>query len=548
MINARRLICFILFISLLPLSAWANLPVQIINHTKIANDDAVYIVVKATNPSTNKKCLIRFDKDGNGTCEDVSALTHFSDYSYPLSSLPSDGDNHVVYLPKVISGRIYFSVGSPMDLYIDASNPGAITIIDADGFKPRDVNYYSLYDKIEFSYNNGGVWVNPTAVDFFSLPIGLKLPGSTSGFTQAGFTGSRADIFNHVQTIFNQFDKTSHKIWDHLFLNYQDDQGQKTILRLMATGKAMIAIPDVTPFDPHYLSNAPEYGFNYIDTIWHYYQTNTVTIDCSELQGNPDAPKLDNYIFSGSIVNNQFSFTNQTHTYTVTMNKPTSMPFFAGAGFLDAPFENNNTPGAIIVREFTAAFVAGLLPAPTGITLGKPYFIQQKAAHMYFTDNSLLLPKPSQGPWYDLYSKALHSFDNSQPIYTFAYDDALGQDGTLHDPNSESPSTLTITLGDLTGTKIPSPFQDDRKYAVTVMIGNNSAAKYIVDPHDRSKDIVLKSGQTLPSISIPFNVELNGEVMAIYIKHPMVKPFSSRSDGIVINHNETEATIVFPGR
>ena len=137
-----------LLASLFPMAAYANLPVEIINNTKIADDNAVYIVVKATNPSTKKQCLVHFDKDGNGSCEDVTAQTHFSDYSYALSTLPSDGNNRLIHLPKVDSGRIYFSVGTPMDLYIDASNPGSISIIDPDGFKPRDNNYYTLFDKI----------------------------------------------------------------------------------------------------------------------------------------------------------------------------------------------------------------------------------------------------------------------------------------------------------------------------------------------------------------------------------------------------------------
>lgn len=544
----NRIVSLFLIMLFLPMSAIASyLPLQLVNNTKIADDSAVYIVVKATDPSTKKQCLVHFDKDGNGTCEDVTAQTQFSNYSYALSTLPADGSNRLVHLPKVDSGRIYFSVGTPMDLYIDASNPGSIAVVDPDGFKPRDVNYYTLFDKIEFSYNDMGAWVNPTAVDFFSLPIGLQLPGSTSGFTQAGLTQTRAAILNQVQTTFNDNDKTASKIWNTLFLNYQDDQGTNTVLRLVATGKAMVSIPDVKPFDSHYLSNQQAYGFSYIDFLWTYYQTNTLTVDCSELAGNPQAPKLDNYIFTGRVIGQQFIFTNQTGTYSVPMDKPTaSMPFFAGAGLLKNPLENNGMPGALIVREFTSAFDAGLLPAPSGTTLGRDYFSKNKTS--YFQNNPLIPKSVTQGPWYDLYSKALHSFGSTNPIYTFAYDDALCQDGTLYLPNNAPASTLTVTLGDLTGTKIPSPWQDSTTYSVTVGIGTHSVVKYIKDPKDRSKDVTLQSGQTLPNVSIPFNVELNGEVMAIYIKHPMVKPFSRSADGVVISHSGAQANIIFPGR
>lgn len=526
-----------------------SLPVEIVNNTKIADDKAVYVVVKATDPATNKPCLVRFDKDGKGMCEVVTPQTQFSDYSYSLASLPSSGSNHLISLPKVASGRMYFSVGSPMEMYIDTSNPGNLAIIDPDGFKPRDQNYYTLYDKIEFSYNNSGVWVNPTAVDFFSLPIGIQLPGSTSGFKQAGLLTSREAIFNQIHAVFNADDKTPKKIWNNLFANYKDDQGGQTVLRLMATGKAMITnVADTTPFDSRYLSNQKDYGFNYIDFLWSYYQNNTLTVDCSELRGNPAAPKLADYIFTGSVKDNVFKFNNQAGEYPILMKKPAeSMPFFAGAGLLDPGFENNNTPGAIIVREMTSAVIAGLLPA-NNVTLDKTFFIKNKGS--YFTRNPLLPVPAGQIPWYDLYSKALHSFGSSEPIYAFAYDDALGQDGTLYDPNSTTPSTLTVTLGDMTGTQIPKPWEDLNTYSVTVGIGSKSVVKYIVDPKDRSKDILLVSGQRLPKVTIPFNVDMNGEVIAIYIKHPMVKPFYRDTDGVVISHAEgsSEATIAFPGR
>src|SRR5579872_3333920 len=346
----------LIMLGFLPNVLFANsLPVEIINNVKIADDSKVYVVVKATDPATHKPCLVRFDKDGKGTCEVVTSQTHFSDYSYSLAALPSNGSNHLISLPEVDSGRMYFSVGAQLNMYIDASNPGAIAIVDPDGFKPRDENYYTLYDKIEFSYNDHGVWVNPTAVDFFSIPISIQLPGSTSGFKQAGLLKSRSDILNQVHTIFNG-DKTTTppKVWNNLFVNYKDDdQGISTVLRLVAPGKAMIG--DADTFDSLYLSNKKAYGFSYIDNLWSYYQTNTLTIDCSELRGNPLAPQLADYNFTGHVIGDVFTFSNHSGDYhSVLMNKPTeSKPFFAGAGLLSS--ETNNTPEAIIVREMTSA-------------------------------------------------------------------------------------------------------------------------------------------------------------------------------------------------
>lgn len=537
---------------LTPITALAaSLPMKIINNTSIADDSNVYIAIKATNPSTGKQCLVHFDKmSGNGSCEEITPQTHFSDYSYALSDLPQDGNKRQIYLPQVSSGRIYFSIGIPMDMYIDTSNPGNLTIVDPDGFKPRDTNYYTLYDKIEFSYNNNGSWINPTAVDFFSLPIRIQQTGSTSGVTTAGFSQSRADILSKAHDIFNQNDKTQAKIWSNLFLTYQDsDQSANTTLRLIATGKAMVSnVAGTKPFDSNYLSNQQAYGFSYIDFLWTYFKTHKITIDCTELKGNPNSnPQLDNYIFSGQVVGDTLIFTNQTGTASIPMAKPTlSMPFFAGAGLLAGSLEANNTPGAIIVRELTSAFEVGLLPADDGAILSKDYFVAKKQA--YYQTNSLL-PKTAEGPWYDLYSKALHSFGNTQPIYTFAYDDALGQDGTLHDPSGTAPSAAIVTLGDMSGTQIPVPLEDKAIYTVTAGVGSNSIVKYIVDPNDRSKDMTLKNGQTIPSVKIPFRVQLNDQDVMIYIKHPMVKPFSKDADGIVITQTSPDqVTVAFPGK
>lgn len=511
----------------------ASFPLELINNSRIADDNNVYVMIKALNPSTGQDCFIHFDTHtGQGSCEDVTGSTEPSHYSYKLADFPQDNGKHKVYLPKVASGRIYFSLGYPMDMFVDSNSH---KIIDPDGFKPRDSNYYTLYDKVEFSYTDAGTWINPTAVDFFSIPLSIEQAGSLPE-TKAGLSEKRTTIIDTIQNVFAANDKTQAKAWNSLFLNYSDDKKPSTLLRFMAPGKAMVKdVPGTQPFDPNYLANTQTYGFNYIDTLWDYYTRNSVVINCSEIRS---FFPLDNYIFTGRVVGDQFVFTNQTGSYQETIDKPKeSRVFFAGAGIpFNAP---NNTPKAVIVRQLTSAFEVGLLPAKDSQLIDANYFKDTRGS---FYQNNPLLPQTAQGPWYDLYSKALHSFGQEQPIYTFAYDDALGQDGTLHDPNGTNPSPAVITVGDMSGSTIPNPYQDDTVYTVTPIIGENTEVIY------NGQKLVY--GVPVTGVKIPFHVKMNGQDTYIYIKHPIVRPYVKDADGIVINHQagSSNAEIIFPGK
>ena len=313
----------------------------------------------------------------------------------------------------------------------------------------------------------------------------------------------------------------------------------------MSPGKAMTNTgPGSNPtFASDYLAN-DKFGLNYIDSVWDYYKTNTIKVDCSEIAGDKDFnPKLKNgYLFTGQVKGDKFTFSNEGDEVVLSIAKPESISFFAGAqGSFDFP---NHTVGAIIARALTAAFDAGLLPADNDITLSKDYF---KSKHPdFYKDNVHLGTKG--GPWFDLYSKEVHNFKD-QPIYTFAYDDALGQDGTLHSPNVDSIGKVSVTIGDMTGTTLPDPYTDDTKYMITVNLGkNNLNAFYELQYGEQS----IKPGAPtiLKDVTSPFVATFNGIEESIYIKYPMIEPYNPTAEGIVIDVNKQDpssVTINFPG-
>ncbi len=246
----------------------------------------------------------------------------------------------------------------------------------------------------------------------------------------------------------------------------------------------------------------------------------------------------DNYLFFGTVnSNNDFVFTNKAGTYTEVIAKPrTSIPFFAGAQeSFDAP---NNTPRAIIVRELTSSFEVGLLPAPSGIILSKKYFVSNRSR--FYTTNPLLPDEAkSTGPWYDLYSQALHKAAKKSPVYTFAYDDALAQDGTLHDSNGKKPSLVQITIGNLSGIEIPKPEKDSNLYQV----------KFILPPTLKvlHEGRPLKDQEELKDAKMPIALEVNGKPINLYVDPVIVKPSYQAAEGIVVNRNDKNVTIIFPG-
>ncbi len=527
-------------------------PIELVNNSMIAGDDDVYIVIKGENPSTKKAVFVQVNPvTGIATGVEVNASTNAKLYNYKLSELPLIGGKRTLYLPYLASVRIYFSIKYPMDLHVALDTTGAYTIPDPSPFDTTDSNYYTLYDKIESTFDAGsGTYSNPTAVDFFTLPLQLDQSGSTS-FLQSGFTHTRADVLNNVDTVFADvanITPATEPNWKRLFVNYIDPSGTSALLRLISPGKAILPGNNNAPyFDNSYLKNMGTYGFDYIDAVNTYYLTHTVQIDCTELTGVFAMSGGSGYILTGQMTgpdvngNYFFHFDNGGGgSYSFDLQMPTdSFPFFAGAG--ESFNAANNTPPAIIVRQLTSAFDAGLLPAPDGTLLNKAYFIANKAS--YYTDNALLVAGVTQ-PWYDLYSKALHTVPTGVPpfdlIYTFAYDDALDQDGTLHDPSTTAPSPLVVTLGDMTGTDIPNPFLDLNTYTVTALIGDGSVVYY------KGKLVKHLDVLTVPS---PFVCQLNGETANIFLQDGFVRPYFDGASAILVEPTGVNPVknVIFPG-
>ena len=492
-------------------------PIEITNNSGISSDHA-YMLIKAEVQAGKDKgnnCFLDFSNGKLGVCKQVSLADPSWDSaaaSKSLLQLPKNANgNTEICVPHVASGRVYFSYKYPMDLPVVKDAEGKAKIVDADGFQPRDSNYYTLYDKAEFSFVIGhdaetgkvwgGTWMNPTAVDFFSVPIRIEQKGSTSkihtptgekDLTATGFTEGRANIFTTLHQAIDKIadkDKSAGTEWNKLFLNYDNGQDKLT-LRFISPGKAMIkGIPGTNPFDDQYFIDGKKYGTtsgeSYQSSVWKYYKQkgHELKIDVAELRREVTSggqkvmvgPKeyIGQVVTSGGEDVFKFSSVSGKYAPVIFKEPTTSNSYFSGV--IGAAARTSDTPGAIIERELTSAMVVGLLPVKDGATLNKKYF-EDNFKNYYKLTNGV--SGEASTPWYDLYAKALHNVDTNragnQPIYTFAYDDALLQDGTLHDDNAINPSAAHITLEpmNISYKQLPHVFDSgsDKSYPVIPII------------------------------------------------------------------------------
>lgn len=556
--------------------------VQLTNTTGLP-DSNVYILVKGLNANGAQSYLNIFH--GIGTTAPVNYSTVSATYSYLLSSLPGTTGNRFFYIPDpFISGRAYFSINYPLLLAIatDATT-GQPTIVDPSNFSLSDPNYYTLYDKFEFTYNpptpGANLYINPTAVDFFSLPISLQMINPIAGSLSAsGFNLSRNTVLGGAQTVVTTNDLTTANVWNNLFLPFllNPNSGSPTLstyLRITspasATGPGSTTVNPSHAFPNDYLSNFASYGFNYINNAWSFYATpgNQLLIDTSEIAvffgpGISSSLYPAYYHFTGTVNgSNEFVFNNNLpppNNYTWTMQEPTTTyPFFAGAGFTDDG-EANNTPGAVIVRQITSAFDVGLFPVsfPAGSFnfMNQAYFVANKP--IYFTPNPQWgVAGSTNGPFYDLYSKSLHSF--GLPIYTFAYDDELGQDGTLIGNVEQLQSSIVVTLPAV-DTSVPDPYNDTTIYSVTFQYAADNPVQYRngtsgawISPANFSTVGGISSNLTTPLQLLLTDNTGTQQTLTVYLEYAIVQPqvpnFSLASGVVITNTGVNTATIQTPG-
>ena len=377
---------------------------QIVNDTGMPADQ-VYLLIKGLDgiQTTSHAAYLQFDSmTGDGEAFDVTLSPDISlsgDFSYPLSYFSEEEPNtYLLYLPQEFSGaRIYFSIGQPLFLGLVRGDTGVTTITDPSGFSLRDPNYYTLYDKCEFTYNQPDVnplvatfYINPTAVDFVGMPLTLELTHPLSELSASGIGLDRSSVLSGMYSVFHSNDHTNGFIWENsMYLplvkpsESQPSPGTGGMFTMGATLR--VASPNIAisalgvPLENLVMRDFPysyliDYmSFNYIQDVWTNYSgpinmneiralfDPALSGECYLLEGTPQGGTELLFTVIGSPPSCIFP-TDNNPPWTVEI--PTSSaPIYQGSGFAITPGgTTGNIPGAIIQRTLSAAMDAGLLP------------------------------------------------------------------------------------------------------------------------------------------------------------------------------------------
>lgn len=402
-------------------------------------DSEIYILVKGINPQTNRECYIYYDQNHNPAYQDVgySPFTPSENYSVRLTDFSKDAQGHyLIKLPPMISGRIFTSIGGPLSCQItpaDPKDPKSIPSVNPPiPQDPNDVNHGTLYGKTEFSitpddHGNYLLWINPTSVDDYDLPLSLYMKDSTSGVTQSGVTLSNREAMKIIEDILR---KAPNSEWAKLI-----QQAYGNTIRILAPSKAVANDPSIQLLPTNYLANLQKYlkdhslfihedGLN-TDYTTSYDATSQRLIFIPK---NTSLPKVVVPITAENI--------NAANIFGGTVK------ILDAAGNLIVP--PNKTDGANLLRDFGAALESNTLPTAANAdgkyAINNIYF---KAATKYAMNDALKA-------WFgndqliDYYSKAIHSLGGLN--YGYAYDDELGQDGTI---KGNVANTTVLTLNNV---------------------------------------------------------------------------------------------------
>ena len=369
-------------------------------------DENVFLQVVGINPKTGIQCFVIYDTQANPSYYDVVEEVDSRNYAFPLAYFPlsTQETGRMIYLPQLDGGRIYTSIDEKIIFLVVENDKEEWTICAPNPLNPSDPNKNIVWDKTEYTVDATTVFINPTAVDNFSLPLFCKEIGNDGTSQSGGLMVSRQTVFTNAENIFLQAGAP----WDQLLpkipsLIYSPMYGS-------ATG--------IFPQDLFITSG-------WIDAFIKIFSTSALQIDAEE-----SLPiNLGGGIWQGIIeaATNKITFVrnvDETHPPIppVTLTLPTNTSELIGGAGPSWDIEDGNALQAVFARNLSCAIDTNTLTTIT--PLSQKYF--KENSNLFYQKNDQM---PEDLQFIDYYSKTLHSFGNHQ-IYTIPYDDELGQSGS----------------------------------------------------------------------------------------------------------------------
>lgn len=373
-----------LFGAATPASAATTLPVTVKNST--GSSGAVYLYVLGTDLSSGRLGYV----DAKGRFHAWPAASGTPKAAPDVSIRgPRSGSTGTLRIPKGISGRLYYSVGSKLSLKLVRNALGVTSLVQPAPWVTSDPNHAKLLDWTEFTYN-GGLWINSTQVDQFALPTTVTVKGSSGTRTTGRLvSGGRQRVIKAMKA-------------------------SAATARLVVTGSGGRVVRVLAP------GHATRSGLlsathlkSAIDAAWKRAASKALKV----------RPFADQPGYTGRTVGSRLVFT-RAGVRVASFAKPSSVDVFECAGELAAP---NDLVVGPIARTLCAALNRGTL------TSGKTEPVATPSSY-YRTGR------------FNPYAKAVHAAMADGKAYAFAFDDVAHQESLVHDA---APTSVTITLPSL---------------------------------------------------------------------------------------------------
>ncbi len=383
-------------------------------------DDEVFLQIFGVDPATGIQCFIEYDENGIPSYYDVSKVVDSKQFSYPVSYFPLKEGGRELYLPMLDGARIFTSIQEKLSLLVSKNAAGVWTISSPDPLNPNDPNRDFLWDKTEFAVNRSAIFINPTAVDSFALPLHCEERGKDGTVQSGGLQENREVIFQALHEAFTE-DYWPHLLSEKPSLVYAPMFGAATNLipnNLFVTSGWIEAFQTLFSQSPLLIDAEESLPVSQGGGIWKGLidvETNVITF---EREVDPNHPPV----------------------AAVSITLPMNANELLGGNGPSWKIDGANPLQNVFARDIACAIDTNTLT--TEEPLNQNYFKKVRPSFYQLNPN---LPEKLQ--FIDLYSKILHSYGNHD-VYTLPYDDELGQSGAAsYVP--ENYLSGTITLGPL---------------------------------------------------------------------------------------------------
>ncbi|MGK5684337.1 beta-1,3-glucanase family protein [Actinoplanes sp. URMC 104] len=305
---------------------------------------------------------------------------------------PANGGSTTIRIPKGLSGRVYMALRDKIKFFLTPDG-----FVQPAPWAPGDPNYNTLFDTSEFTFNDSGLWLNSSQVDFFGIPHAVTV---TNG---AGQTKRTGDVVNDGRNrVINAI--KAQPGWERSVITRSDG----TVLRVLAPGKAT----DAGLFPTNYLDA-------YISSAFASYTTRTLTVVPRQAEPNRK--------FFGRTVGTTMRFTDSSGAEVATVDKPTTANVWGCDGVFNAP---NVAP--FIQSEVRRTICTALVRGTLGTSTQEPVY----DANAFYKNSA-----PNH------YSRIIHANMADGKAYGFAYDDVGGFESLVNDGDPQQAGIIMSPFG-----------------------------------------------------------------------------------------------------